>query len=152
MSNKANLLKFENMQTNTLYAITINPNDDYQCWNNIDRIKDFISKTKSTILNINKDTAYLELYLELSPTGRLHYHGYLKLHEKINFYTNMIHKLQHIAHVDIDTLDDSGKWEEYVLKQRELHSYMIKNNIPLPLIIGTDFKKLTKDFFTHYSK
>lgn len=145
---KHNLLKFEHMLLNTVYCITLNPEDDGQCFGNIQRINDFMEKHKKALNVIIKDTCHLELMLEISPSGRLHFHGYITLFDKISFYSDIIHNLMKKYMIEIDIINDPCVWNNYIVKQCELHTYCLKNNIPMPLKVGTDFKKLTKDFFS----
>lgn len=147
--NNSKLLKFEKMHEREYYAITINPDDEHQYWHHIGRLEDYVDKTKQLIYKCTNDSAYFELIPEVSPLGRLHYHGYFKLFDKIEFYLHSIYKLLKWAHLEIDTLSDDLKWEDYILKQVDLHSYCLKNNIYLPIKVGNDFKKMTKDFFTN---
>lgn len=146
------LMKFEEMQEEVMYAVTINPDDDYQCWNEHFtelRLTAFIDKTKNVLHKLTKDSCHLELYIETSPVGRLHYHGYITLYNKIDFYINCIHELLKHFHIEIDTLTEDNKWETYITKQQLLFNKCIKSPIerPIPIKIGVNFKKMKKEFF-----
>ena len=145
---KSTLLKFEEMTTNVQYAVTLNPEDDHQEWSALDRLSDFYHKQKKILTFMLKDSAHLDLMVELSPNGRLHFHGYLTLYDKIAFYLNVVHNLSKKYSIKIDTLTSDGKWKEYIEKQADLHQHMMQNELYLPMKIGVEFKKMRKDFFT----
>lgn len=123
--------KMEQYIINVIYAITLSPPDRRQL-NGAKMIKGNELETYKTLMeNINEDLQYfkklkyssLELYPELSPTGRLHYHGYIQIKDILKFTYHDLHLLNQISY-EIDTMSEDPcgiyKYEQYVLKQKEL--------------------------------
>lgn len=138
---KFKFIKYEECEEGVDYAITLNPEDTYQYWDIEQRMdafnkyhKGYLGKlTASSIDNI----FIMSLRIEVSPNGRLHYHGILKILNKKHFYLYTIHKLQKIYAYKIDTINKPDVWETYYNKQ----------GFNTGLDIGNDFKKMRKQFF-----
>lgn len=121
-------IKIELIDEEEWYALTINPQDDYQYWNeNTDtRLKMFTDNIKIVMHRILQPCRY-ELYVEVSPVGRLHLHGKMRFNNKstiIRWYISQIHKLGKVSHFEIDTIEDMKIWDEYIKKQ--YHIFNIK--------------------------
>lgn len=109
------------------YAITINPEDNRNTIkdtiNDYQSVKDHIKSThQDNIQNIFKNLKYCEvlLYPELSPTGRLHYHGVLTVIDTIQFLWHDVQIIREHAQCEIDTIKEMKVWEEYISKQYHL--------------------------------
>lgn len=144
LTKKWQFVKYEDcIESEQLYAITLNPEDSHQYWNSDNRIIEFNKYHKNYLqkhlLRGNNNVFHMELRLEVSPQGRLHYHGILQIYRKLDFYIYVLHKLQMIYMYEIDTIKDLKVWGEYMSKQNLTQ-----------IIIGHNFKKLTKDFFSNY--
>lgn len=152
MTSNSQNLKFEDIQTNTIYSITLNPDNAFQYFGEQNRLITWYNKIKQWLNITIKNTAYMEMMPEVSPHGRLHLHGYIKIIDKISFYVDIIHILEQHFQLEIDEIDiNTGKnWDEYIIKQSDLHKYLIQHDIAIPLKIGHDFKQMTKQFFTNY--
>jgi hypothetical protein len=64
--------------------------------------------------------AIFELYFEVSPTGRQHYHGYITILDKPGFYTRDIHILNTIGSYLGKRITDPEIWHEYCTKQQSV--------------------------------
>lgn len=93
-----------------------------------------------------------EMYPELSPKGRLHYHGIVKftsLKKIIAWYFQG----QHIKgfNISLDTITDSKKWKKYIKKQYKhmkpvckiykLTTKLVEQQDPQPLTPREQFKR-----------
>lgn len=122
------MLSPEVIKVDTLYALTINPNDDHQYWKSSsteDRLSDFNTYWQAYIQLL---TAEIHCNTEVSKIGRLHYHGTIsfKTQKNINdFYINNFYKLANISNVMITLISDLDGWEDYYCKA----SHMIKDKI-----------------------
>lgn len=64
--------------------------------------------------------ASVEICQEISSRGRLHYHGYIKIHNVIPFYLTSLKHIAHYGTYEIDEINDNEKWAKYVSKQESL--------------------------------
>lgn len=111
-------LSLELAKEDELYAITINPCDTFQYWkaSTHDRIKN----AHSALIHQYNDwlgVKFVKLYLESSPTGRLHWHGIISINDLLSFYLVTLRSLQHWCTYEIDTINDIAKWKIYCTKQ-----------------------------------
>lgn len=106
------ILSFQKEQ----FAITIAPNDLFQCWNKPERIYDFKCIMQKLLLKIS-DSAHMVLYGELSPLGRLHVHGLISFKDPLKFYLNYIHTMCEDNTIVIKRITEMEKWEIYIKKQ-----------------------------------
>lgn len=137
--------KMEVMKINTCYAVTLSP-PDRRTITGAKMCKGNDLETFKTLeMNINEDLqlfkklkySKIEVYPELSPTGRLHYHGYIEIHNVLKFYYHDTHILNQISY-EIDTIseDPEGiyKYEQYVLKQQQhFKEFLDYANIQTPI-------------------
>lgn len=124
------ILSPETIQLNTNYAITINPCDDYQFFKE-ETGDSRITKSNNhiTYLIRNNPNYIFDLHLEVSRKGRIHYHGTLSFthtNHIRNFYLEFIPKLLLSHHIEIDTISDPKKWEDYCKKSKILFNYNLK--------------------------
>lgn len=138
MINKARNVvpKPEDITLDEWYAFTINP--EYQGDSYLtDRVKSVVTRIKTLLMN--ECIKYTGM-IELSSTGRVHLHGYIKI-INYDFYTRYIPELIKTATVVIKEIDDNIKWNEYIKKQIFLPwSKRIDNFKPEDL---NDFYQLT---------
>lgn len=121
MAPKCNIVSPEEIEVNKLYAITMAPNDDLQYWTDEERV----SKLEHYMINyILKDApAVIDITMEVSRTGRLHYHGTIMfpIRRNIhNFYINTIHKWLNKFIIEIDTIKDLTVWLTYCGKCKDV--------------------------------
>lgn len=118
----------EEVDTNTTYSFSINPSKQYETQKTrLKLIQNDLCKTLSYLGN--QKVFSFELYPELSQTGRLHWHGDIKIYNVLEFYTNLIRIKDHVT-FEIDTIDDMTKWNEYKTKGLK---YMKDSGLHLPL-------------------
>jgi len=78
------------------------------------------------------------LYIEASPTGRLHFHGYLQIKDYIG-YIEFLNDLKQYSSFEIDTITEPEVWFEYCRKQEEIwREYMDKHICGYPMEISKD--------------
>lgn len=121
----------EEMQTGIMYAFTINPSDNHQFYGEEERVDKF-HKRWQDILGSNlvlNGIADLDLTLEVSKMGRLHYHGVITVLDKISFYVDFIPKIKNMCTFELDTMSDSDKWKKYCIKQDLFHKYITSAEI-----------------------
>lgn len=106
-----------------LHKYTFNFNPEMQPKRNgyseeVDSFKKFNDKMRETLGTLKY--ALVDVCLEISQTGRLHYHGYIVIEQIIEFFFYDIPLLQSLGAYEIDTIADEVKWEAYVIKLRLL--------------------------------
>lgn len=156
-----NEIKIENCELNELYSITINPPDTRD-----DKIVDMdqsvfllqhdMREMFKTLQEHLKGVGYMELYPELSPTGRLHYHGMFTIKDIIRFYYKDLYFLQTIGQYKIATMKENKdktreenyeEWEKYVTKQRlVIEPLLTETNWEYPAMIKGCKEDLQEDF------
>lgn len=109
------------------YAITINPEDprgtDKGTFDSSQDPKEHIKEVyENHKQEIYKKLKYCELIVqpEISPTGRLHYHGVLTVIDTVMFLWHDVQIIREHAQCEIDTIADTKVWEEYITKQKHL--------------------------------
>jgi len=133
------LIPLEDVDTDMWYAFTFNPCDKYQNFNCLQRIGKFIGAMEHEVFGIFRDCYTIHCYPELSPKGRLHLHGRIKVRGKINFYCDFIPRLLRLGTVVMKEIDDYPNWEKYITKQTQLHTYIHLNHfVDMPLEYGHD--------------
>lgn len=109
---------YEDCSENDIMAITMNPQDGYQCFDKAyvsDRLLVVNSKFSKLLIEKLEHCSYY-LRTEISTLGRVHYHGYVIIKDKRKFYLN-IHKLMPLCTFKIKNIDDIDEWETYISKQ-----------------------------------
>jgi hypothetical protein len=131
-------VKLEDMEIGQTYAITINPASQPENkhsvlpWRNLCM---WLCHYKDWLIQF-QDGVELVLYLEVSPTGRYHFHGKLVLLD-YNDYINFLEIMNKQHHYEIDTIKDMDVWDLYIKKQRKIFEYLYTTKVPyLPLIIN----------------
>lgn len=118
---KAPILSPEKIVPLQMYSITLNPNDKRQFFNCSDRIEKLTKFMEDLLLEVpNIDFV---LHMEVSRTGRLHFHGTIKFNTKESikhFFVIQIHDWLEVLHIDIDNLLDPVIWTTYCTKSRHL--------------------------------
>lgn len=121
-------LKMETLHKNQCYAVTLSPPDRRSITGAKMVTGNELQTYKILEMNINEDLqlfkklkfSSLEIYPELSPTGRLHYHGLIQIHDVLRFMYHDLHILNQISY-EIDTLSNDEqsviKYTNYVVKQ-----------------------------------
>jgi len=120
---KNQMMKYEEVINGTTYALTYAPSDRFQYWNNhTDRWKAFEIGIRTYMLSI-LGTTRIKYRIELSPSGRLHLHGYITVLDKMEFYLYTISKLEEHGTIVIKEIKDDVVWQEYCEKQNTSSDY-----------------------------
>jgi len=125
---KASILSPDKVGININYTFTVNPNDEFQYWGDLDRIKK-ATKHMTFIMNryINLD---ISVHLDINRTGRIHWHGTISFKTNaqiLDFYVDIIHELLTKHQIEIDTIEDPIKWSDYCHKLDPLIKVLINN-------------------------
>lgn len=117
MANQRNQIpKFETLDPKTQYAFTYAPSDRQQFWGEPNRFELFKGKISTWFMSVLKTTT-IKVRIELSPSGRLHLHGYITILDKMDFYLYLIPKLSDYGTIAIKPITDPFDWEAYCNKQ-----------------------------------
>lgn len=105
----------EKIELRKRYAISLNPSFDIKCFDNA-------IKQLNVVLNKTNAIDEIVLYPELSPIGKLHYHGVIVINDVFLFYFEDLKLLKDFGSFEIDTIADPKYWiDEYC---RKGESYM----------------------------
>ncbi|AXH77558.1 MAG: putative replicase-associated protein [Cressdnaviricota sp.] len=127
---------YEDMLIGVRYAITINPCDKMQKFRDPLRLTSFLNEISKLLYHNNKIYRYT-LYPELSPKGRLHYHGYITILDIDTFYLYSIPNLLKMSTIVIKPIKEESKemWQNYCIKQSDFHSYILEHYMTItPLV------------------
>lgn len=128
------IIKPENMVVNQMYALTINPNDNFQ----------FIGKNTNDRLRVFRNTMEIMLdqwlcsnskycmNIEVSAKGRLHLHGAIRVQDVKSFYIYAIPNMLSKCSIELDTIKDKHIWYNYCTKQSFMPPECIKNLVRDP--------------------
>lgn len=107
---------------NTTLAVTISPRD---------RVGEYVSKRMKHPLRciydddekvirraLNRSSKEYTIYPELDDTGRLHYHGTVKVYDMLKWKTNTCTLLKTLGFINVKSNPNSG-WDTYVTKEWE---------------------------------
>lgn len=142
-------LKMEDIKLSTCYAVTLSPPDNRglvsrRIWN-IQTPTKILEENIDKHVQIFKSLKYCELELnpELSPKGRLHYHGVIIIKDVLNFYYHDLHILNETMSYEIDTLSEDAegllKYTSYCVKQRPIfEAYAKATGTKLPISINRE--------------
>ncbi len=113
---KHSLPKLELVLSDATYAFNFNPKNQF--------IKTRLKKQYDLLRKIlpDDDACYysLKLFPELSPTGRLHFHGLIKFKNPFYFYYRVLPKLISHGTVVIKEIEDFECWTTYIQKQSKI--------------------------------
>lgn len=126
------------LKIDELYSLSLNPgsnpvnyvpkNDTFQY--------NYRVYTNKIINIINKcKNCKITMYPELSSSGKYHYHGYITILNIAYFMLYDIHILKQYSCFEIDIINDSKIWSEYVFKGKHYMEIFCKDEkIPYKLI------------------
>lgn len=136
-------LKLETIKLNTWYTLNLNPVDPpIGCDINDDKFNMFYGHTYKFFQSLKYSK--IILYIELSPTGRIHFHGTVcPLRSVIGFTLHDIPIFEKFGTYKIDTISDESIWKTYITKQVDLWKPVLKGNVyGYPLQITPSLGKL----------
>lgn len=134
--NGSTALKFEDMKIGVKYAFTFNPEYQPQDLNEVKKWYRFMYDS----FVMFKNGVEVTLWPESSPTGRMHFHGILKV---IDFYEyfNFVKYFVLRGHYDLDTIEEEkGKqsWQDYCSKQESIwKKYFEDTSVGYPLSVNS---------------
>lgn len=139
-------VEFYNLEDD--YAVTISPNDQYQCFSSkVNRLTNFRQKMRPFFNGYDNNKTKYRMYIEISQHGRLHLHGIIKFKSNrqiLEHYLYFIPMVEKISSLKIDRITDINNWNNYIRKQQHIiHSPPITNYIDIPqlseaLVLRTD--------------
>lgn len=109
----------EEIERDCDYAISYNPDDSHQHWHKDSRVTLCEEFMRNLLWTINK-WALVDVQMEVSKQGRLHFHGTIKVQDVRGFFVFAIRRLQDNGTYCIKTIDDQKAWQEYCTKQSNL--------------------------------
>lgn len=127
------IASIEDIEIGKKYTITIAPDDSHQYFEvpkRDGRLLKFISWARIYIYKAFLNNEY-ELFTEVSPRGRLHFHGTIKFKSNehlLDFYIYTIPHLLKSNQIEIDTIKDPKVWDEYKRKQQKFNLPVITSN------------------------
>lgn len=134
------------LKINTKYALSLNPSaKPIQYVEKNDTFKYNFRHYHNTILNkINKcNNCIIDIIPELSSSGKYHYHGYITIINLAYFMLMDVCILRQYFAFEIDIINDSKVWEEYVNKgSHYMESFCISEKIPYKIKTGDKPVKL----------
>lgn len=140
-------VSLETMEQGEEYAITLSPpdarNSDTAKANSVTSIQDYDKKLTTVKELINKlHGSKLVLFPELSPTGRLHFHGILVVVDIFNFYWHDLYLLDSVMY-EVDTISERDKWLNYCQKQSHIMG-SIHDRLGIKYPIESGYHKVIK--------
>jgi len=122
--NTGTIIGIEKLTLQKWYTLNLNPDDSRQYWDNntvLDRPQSMASYIDKYLIPILKQYAMVELYMEVSPKGRLHFHGVIMFtcntHLR-SFYLDYIHTILSKFTMTIGEINDKDVWYNYITKQQ----------------------------------
>lgn len=115
--NKAPIISPEEVETDGYYTFNLNPQKQCEYDNPIARWNNMY-KHIQTLISQFVESAEIEGYLEISRSGRIHMHGWIKFTNVANFYLELPKVLKQCT-IEIDTITDPETWYEYCTKSNK---------------------------------
>jgi len=123
---KEEIIGIEKLTLCEWHTFNLNPDDSRQYWDNnsvLNRIDSMESYVEKYLIPELKKYAMVEMYMEVSPKGRLHFHGvimfttntYLRL-----FYLDYIHNILTKFTMTMGKITDKQIWYDYITKQQNI--------------------------------
>lgn len=125
-------LKPEDVAVGVEYTFTINPDDTRQYFGSPNRLGLFHEYWSKRLLELFYSKAAYWFEIEISSNGRLHMHGIVRIENIQALYLYTIPALVMLGSTEMDTIEDRGKWVEYMLKQAKLTSAGAKTTMKSP--------------------
>lgn len=138
---KYELMNIEDMKVNEPYAFSLSPKKEFlyvpEHKDTMSYIYAYLFKLKDA-LKVISSADFEKINFELSKNGRPHVHGYIVVHDIVNFYGRDIRHLQDIGTYAIKEIgnkeddargwiENNNKWELYIHKQNHLYTESCKD-------------------------
>lgn len=119
----------EEFITNYPYAISLSPSDEYALTEfDETSIENWISTMKAVFVRV-KST--MQLKLEYSSSGRLHFHGFIQAKSVNTLYLHDLPLLHKYFSYEVDTIGDLQTWGIYCNKSYR-HMRMLESDFTIP--------------------
>lgn len=115
-SDKSPILAPEEVTIDGWYSFNLNPAEQHSYDDPLKRWNECYKDIQQLITEMNS-CAEIEGYLEISRTGRVHMHGYIRYKDITEFYLRLPKMLSKCT-VSIDTIEDMDVWQNYCTKQQ----------------------------------
>ncbi|AXH73544.1 MAG: putative replicase [Cressdnaviricota sp.] len=142
----------EEIHLKTKYTFNFNPSDEYQYFGKEDRLKMFTNWSNTYVFNTF--CAKLEVYLEISRLGRLHYHGTIEFDNVLDireFFIDKLHSITLKGTLEIDTITDLNIWMTYCTKSKHVISYSYKSS-PFRRLTSQQMVMYNNEAFSDHTK
>lgn len=121
---KINVLDMDVIELNKKYTFSLSKRS---------RIGSLVKDVRDYLIILKSISAYVkyEMFPEISPKGRLHYHGtimFTSWRDVFDFYYLEIPIVSEQSSLEIDTIKDIDKWKVYYLKQQHF-KYIYKEKL-----------------------
>lgn len=131
--------RVEDIKLSQLYAISINPQEE---WSSNQQITAWTRKVYTSLRSIVRGVE-LELFVESSPTGRLHFHGTILIIDVVLYLrflkelmTQATFAIKEIKDTYAEDEDDYVTWDKYCIKQAHIFGPLFDHNtVSYPLKI-----------------
>lgn len=126
------ILGIEKVSLLKWHTLNLNPDDSRQYWDTnsvLSRIDSMGSYVEKYIIPELKKYAMVELYMEVSPKGRLHFHGVIMFTSNTHlrqFYLEYIHTMLSKFTMTLGVINDKDVWYNYITKQQNILYGLIK--------------------------
>lgn len=116
-NSKWKCLSPEDLKIGKKYSFTLNPLLQYfDCEKRVQLVQEFVF---DLLLHLDK-SFNCKLVMEISKGGRIHYHGCIEFKDIIKFFIHNVNRLQSNFTYEIDEINGPEKWQEYVVKQKDM--------------------------------
>lgn len=133
---KNEFLKPEVVSMGKLYAISINPVAQPQIGKCLS-FKEWYDSHEHLFRDVCVASEF-RLYIEISPMGRFHFHGWMCIKNIMNFYLYDVKTLTMERTCVIKEIEDPDVWEEYTLKQQHIIQRYLESELYGPLVRPKD--------------
>lgn len=144
---KNKIPSIENVVIGTKYTLTINPSEQY--FTKYLR-HDLVTKDMIELFASTKSCAG-HVFKEISPHGRIHFHGTIVILDPFDFYSFFVYRLEQHGTIEIDTIEKADVWDTYCRKQQYLMTDC-KNGYKLKYVDKFDHLKDIPDWFHQKEK
>lgn len=132
----------DKIDSRVLYGLTINPSNQHDVKDASGYIVKDRPKAASKIMKIRlqglKGSKY-KLFFEVSPLGRLHWHGYIQIYDIKEWALNDIALLISLGAICIKPMTLDNRWPVYCKKQADLWGISISHiNFPENMLVPYD--------------
>lgn len=120
-------IKPEDVKTYHKYAFNLAP--EYQpTQGKLNSFKEWYDHFEHILRDICIASKYT-MFVEISSKGRFHFHGYIEVHDIMNFYIFDVKTLMNNGTCVMKEIEDVTKWHEYIHKQEKFIQKYLKKEL-----------------------